>query len=672
MPKKLTYNFDNEYYTPVPQSVIQGDAVDGEDHELYGRELNVWMYLLNQSDKYRIGQKQIAERFDCGTSTVDRTLQSLEEKGFLYRDDRNSNDGKTGNEYVVAHHPQILKKWLENEGLLSGSSEEPSAKEPDRTPEPDPKAENPDAQPDREPDPNREPEPDRAAEPNAEPDRTIPRPLTERYATVFHVKPQLDVSPERPNTDGFTIFTDPPYLSDRHPIRHSLPYNWRELVDRPGSLRLWEKQGKEGRTWDTPRPSVGEVGGYYVLTSPTSGPGGRPSVGEVGGYFSITSPISGRGGRPSVGEGVAHQWARSYNKEEDKEEVQPIVYPLPKKRYSKVSKQSAGAGASLNPNTIARSKQVAADLNRKLNRWVDVFLRSGKDFYMDVSLFIKERSQEEGCQDEKEDATPEHRPEESNLHPKKLGEDLENGDPIKKAYRAIWIEPFAEDDGPSGKPNAIDHRRAEEHGVDPRRMMLLRQVAEVKIEPHSFDIDNTVDSPGRDPWAIRMFCNLAFPGAMVSDAKKRFLDEQVTHARPTCPAEWAKVLLHGIEREWSPEFPENFSKAYRHRMDIERDPNRAPMPGGRRMSQTNLFYGNGIDLTEENLDRIAPPQMNDDETHPGREMSQIHGPSFDARDLSENVEVRGSPFDENGNLVKNMDPTPNANEPEDDDLSPNQ
>lgn len=201
-----------------------------------------------------------------------------------------------------------------------------------------------------------------------------------------------------------------------------------------------------------------------------------------------------------------------------------------------------------------------------------------------------------------------HRPEEQLPGIVQASEVVYSTEFLEDAIHAIFEEPFEEDPRPTD-PSPEDRRRAEEFGIPPRNVMVLRQIAEVTIDPHgpSFDYENTYQSPGRDPWAIRMYSALAFPGIGLPAAAKDYLDKKVAQACPTSPAAWAKTLFKGLQREWDPAYVKNFARAYRHWMGIERDPGRSLPPGGRRSSQGEITRGNGIDLSEGDPKELIPP-----------------------------------------------------------------
>jgi len=642
MPRKIGFDFDRDFFSRVPSSIIQRGTGEGEEG-LNAKELSVWSYINSHTSGYELGIKEIADRFGRSREWVRKVVVSLEEKGVLYRDRREYKQNR-GSEFILAPSPNIMASWLASEGLLEDENEKSEA-ETTKTDEPDsPQTKSSPDREDREP--NRNQAPDRTEERTPEPNFTssshdlpsISPSLTEHLSTQIDLDFGTLVLPGSPITDGHPVFTDPPFLPDRHPIRHTLPFDWQDKIDRDLSAFVYSVE--EG----TPLPTIVGGGTGFSAFSGHSAPnyawGPLPTM---------------LGGRSQLYLGAHTITIKDYD-----QGLRSIVSLLPKERLSNVRRQRARAGVSHSAGNLARKKRLGADLDRSRNRWLGVFGKRERFFYRGVTAFVREESEPQGQSAEDEN---QHHPEDkSRIQPESLDSDLENGDPVKRAYRAIWIEPFEEETEIPTTPTSFDQKRAEEASLDPKRVMLLRQVAEVKIKPHVFDGENTYESPGRDPWAVRMYCKLAFPDAQMSESQKQFIDDQVSQSLPTSPADWAKVLLHGLEQGWSPDFPENFTKAYRHRMDIERDPNRPPMKHGRRMSATNFAYGNGIDLSEESLDRIAPPQLNEDGTHPGREMSQIHGPDFDAQELSERVDVRGSVFDEDGTLAKNSDPSPQTND----------
>jgi hypothetical protein len=205
-----------------------------------------------------------------------------------------------------------------------------------------------------------------------------------------------------------------------------------------------------------------------------------------------------------------------------------------------------------------------------------------------------------------------HRPEEQLPEVKRASAAMYSTDFIKAAMRAIFEEPFEEDPRPT-VPTAEDRRRAEEFSIPPRNVMVLRQIAEVTIDPHgpSFDYQNTYQAPGRDPWAIRMYSGLAFPSANLTAAAKDFLDKKVVQACPTSPAEWASVLLMGLRQEWDPKYVKNFARCYRHEMRIELDSGRDIK--SRWTSKKRITRGTGIDLSGGDPEKIIPPDNRDDE-----------------------------------------------------------
>jgi len=587
MPKRLKADYSETNYTIIPQNIIQGSLDESMMEALDIQELAIWVYLLNHSDEFDLSTGQIAERFDRTKRFVRKVLTRLEEKGLFCRNEE-ENHPSTGAQFVVADYPTLLEEWERGIGVFgdnhdSGPPTEPESNKTESGPEtetgekPSPKENEQAATEPPDDSSSEKPEQEKPRLGDREDEPVIPMSLTERLTPTLPPAPgvsQSVVSGEGgPITDGLPIFTDPPYEPDRKPIRHHLPYHWHKQTDRLDSYKKCEED----------RNVHSGGGGMSIPTDLNFFLGGR-NVHSGGGGMSIPTHTT-----------------------NNKEQV--ISTNKPKQRYSKVRRQRASVRAALSPNAIASKNLQQTDLDRSRNRWLSVFGERDERFYSGVTAYVLAKDSNPPRHRAGDEGSSGRPPRDgSQIQPKTAGEELQGVDAVKMAYRAIWIEPFEEEEDPPTTPTGEDRQLAKDAGTDPEPVMLLRQISEGVIDIHAFDFENTYDSPGRDPWAVRMFAELAYPNANVKSSQKAFIDREVGQALPKSPSDWARILLRGLRRGWSPDYPENFTKAYRHFLDIERDPKRPPMAGGRRMDPTSKLYGNDVNLTEVDLRRIAPDQ----------------------------------------------------------------
>jgi DNA-binding MarR family transcriptional regulator len=79
----------------------------GYDGDLNGEERFLIMYFAEKENGERIGTEEIADQTGWSKSKVRRIMRSLEEKGYLYRDENNW-DRQTGPEIIVAERKGLL------------------------------------------------------------------------------------------------------------------------------------------------------------------------------------------------------------------------------------------------------------------------------------------------------------------------------------------------------------------------------------------------------------------------------------------------------------------------------------------------------------------------------------------------------------------------------------
>jgi hypothetical protein len=203
-----------------------------------------------------------------------------------------------------------------------------------------------------------------------------------------------------------------------------------------------------------------------------------------------------------------------------------------------------------------------------------------------------------------EDAEPHLRPAGEPDPPEDTGPDQETtpaGAPIDQILGLLREQVFEtepEEPGTSRQvePRIDDHKKADRLGITPKRAMYLRWLAEQEYEAGHFDLDQTYSGQGPDPWSIRVY-RLGFPDVDLTIYQKQEISRKVGQSTPCVPSEWAKTVLHGLEKDWAPFHPENFVDSYLDRIGV-RNNAKTPDPSEERMSYMRILEGNGIDLSE--------------------------------------------------------------------------
>lgn len=623
----------------------------GNDGDLTLRERGMIGYFKTHRQQYRVGTKQIVEENPESRRTIQRILSSLEEKGYLYRNEKNRHP-ITGPEFIVAETPELLQKVLESENLF----------EP--TPEPEPA----DAD-DQQQTPNRP---------------SVPEELLDGFMLGGQDWTEVP-HPPRP-----ALFARPP-LRDRNDAREKMPESWRIYVSchadhalgvphvaqhyapsfygipvchirhtgvphvsyrcatygTPIGEQLREQLRRttklhllQSRRYSNVRRhrarALAELNSNYSASNRQKPPAldrshNRRVLGmwiemfdrkESHPYYGIRSYVEDDSPslhKPTIKDDISIYW---FNPDAEWKEG---VLPTKPEEKPDITERPLADGAE--PNKAHDVPERYAEVgvlsgkddphpHDRSHRSSAAIKAIGAEFFGEIEMSI--RSEDHGPWPEP-DPTPDrnlsfagHRPDEQLPEVRRVSEHITSTEFIRQAFAAVQ-EALEEQrtgymDGVPDEPSPIDHQRAEEYGKDPKRMMRLRQVAQVVISPHVFDEESSYSSPGSDPWPILMYEKLAFPETDLSVEAKTYIDEKVTQAHPSSPAEWANVLIMGIEQDWDPRWVKNFVKCYRHEMNIERDPSRSPAPGGPRTSKGAIRHGNGIDLSEGDPKEIIPPK----------------------------------------------------------------
>jgi len=624
-------------------------------------ELNIkerWLitYLRSHKFGYEIGPKQIAEDAGVSVSTVHRMLDSLKEKGYFFR---NKETKSNGDEYIVAETPELLQRVVNGENLFT--EEDQPRDEKDETEEnskPNTKEKSdeefatdlttllsvpgkivssifaPNAQW------QKIPEPEEPVTFNLPPFQKTGR-AEEEMDSLWRIwvahNPKAAIGlPHTGDRQSPALFGkqvshirdtgSPTYGRPPHPRSptygrpHKRNTKGIEVLDRINILPHIPNR-RLSNVWSHRARIRAKADSTETASNKHMMPDRNRSKDRL-----WVKMFEKKTGRP-------YQGIRLYSEEDFDREYRPTlenglsIYwlpadperaggPLPEKYENESTPSEEPLDGSANPREEAEIPERFAELGIELGN--DQPHPTNRQFRARIALrsllWPEEMEIQPGPNPwpepdpnvNRELSFAGHRPDEQLPDVHRVGDIAGSTEFLREAYRAVWIEPFTEEERPT-EPSAVDHQRAKEHGKDPEDMMLLRQVAEVTISPHIFDEENRYGEPGPDPWPLRMF-DLAFPEVNLTVESKHLVDEKVTRGYPASPSEWANVLLMGMERDWNPKFVENFVRCYRHEMGIERDPSRDVPPGGPRTSQGEIMRGNGIDLSEGDPKELIPPK----------------------------------------------------------------
>jgi len=651
--RQLIKDRDSNPFTRVDNELIRS----GNGGDLDPRERFMLTYLLSHKEGYRIGTSQIVGATGWSRRTVQRSLKTLEEEGYLYRN-RDNWDGKTGPQFIVANDPNMLRQTLraenlfvpENHGPKSEEETEGEAEDERATGEPGvPKALLQVCTVVRRQWHEVEAKKQKPARFACPPVRQPTRPeemLTGLWQLSIGHEYGVEVGasdvayPLWPTLSGHRVchmcMGGMPYVAQGVCHMWHTPYieQLRRTTKRTTTASLLQSR-RLSNVWRPRARALAESG-------PKEPAGGRPELPDRDRSHSrlFVEMLREKSGRPYHGIRLYSEmdadWDFRHKLHEheggslsiywlhpEREPGAPLPDPRPEpsgvterpldegadpREAGGVPPRFSGVGILRGPdqphptgrNSSGRRIRASAGF-KALHGEVEFSVKGGPHPWPDHLAYEEPTLSFAG-----------HRPEEQLPEVKRASVFTRSTDFIKAAMRAIFEEPFEEDPRPT-VPSAEDRRRAEEFSIPPRNVMVLRQIAEVTIDPHgpSFDYENTYESPGRDPWAIRMYSGLAFPGADLTATAKDFLDKKVAQACPTSPAEWASVLLMGLQREWDPKYVKNFARCYRHEMRIELDPGRDIK--SRWTSKKRITRGTGIDLSGGDPEKIIPPDNRDDE-----------------------------------------------------------
>jgi len=645
-----------------PYSTINRDLIQGVHHELNLTEVGMINYISSHQNGYRLGTKQMAGDTGFSKRKVRRILRSLEEKGYLYRNEENW-DKETGPEIIVAESPELLRQVLKAENLFppdqdgdnsgdESTDEEPEDKEPVSTSPADTGPKVPD-------DLLRasavfRPRWQRVPAKEQKPARFVRAPVRQPVdpSDLLPNLWQLSVRREEMHQDSGIKVARPhaptyiqPTLRDmevghmRRAGRTHAPgrsdtcadlitINSKELTVRINCTASLLQSRRHSNVREQRARALAEVNSNSNASYRQTPPDRDRSHGRL--FVKMFGEKSGRPYhgirlyskmkndwhfRPTLHEheegSLSIYWLRA-----DREPGVPI--PTPRSETPDITERplEEGAEPKASHEVPARFEEVGVlcgpdQTHPTGERPTGRSVRSGAGF--EALLGNAQFSMQRGPHPWPEDLTGEelelsfagHRPEEQLPEVTRASEVVYSTEFLEAAMHAIFEEPFEEEPRPKA-PSPEDRRRAEEFGIPPRNVMVLRQIAEVTIDPHgpSFDYENTYESPGRDPWAIRMYSTLAFPDAGLPVSAKDYLDKKVAQACPTSPAEWASVLLMGLEEGWDPKYVKNFARCYRHEMRIELDPGREIK--SRWTSKTRITRGSGIDLSGGDPEELLP------------------------------------------------------------------